>query len=193
MPWLEVSAVLLHTIVLHVETIMTRSDIDAAQKDRAWQGDAGRVRNFEDAVRMLESLGFVLPWRRAGIYLPSWREAYPYDVKREPGPVWRWKEVLPQKRLGYYGKILRKGPCCVSLEYLTCFYALSQRSGEADEYLYSYRMGRLSSMAKQVMDSLVAAWPVSTYELRERLYLRTRESHQALNRALDELQGTMFA
>jgi len=151
------------------------------------------VHSFEDAVRMLDDLGFVLPWRRAGIDLPTWRDAYPYRVAREPGPIWRWKEVLPQKRLGYYGKILRKGPCCVSLEYLPCFYALSQRNGEADEYLYSYRMGRLSSVAKQVMDSLVAAWPASTFELRDRLYLQTRESQQALNRALDELQATMFA
>ena len=172
---------------------MTRLEIDIARKDRAWQSGNRRVHDFEDAVRMLGDLGFVLPWRRSGIDLPSWREAYPHDVAREPGPIWRWKEVLPQKRLGYYGKILRKGPCCVSLEYLPCFYALSQRNGEADEYLYSYRMGRLSSTAKQVMDNLVAAWPVSTYELRDRLFLKTRESHQTLNRALDELQGSMYA
>ncbi len=171
---------------------MARFDIDAARQERAWRGNS-RVHNFEDAVRMLDDLGFVLPWRRAGIDLPSWRDAYPYPVAREPGPIWRWKEVLPQKRLGYYGKVLRKGPCCVSLEYVPCFYALSQRNGEPDEYVYSYRMGRLSSVAKQVMDSLVAAWPASTFELRDRLYLQTRESHQTLGRALDELQASMFA
>jgi len=172
---------------------MTRSDLDALRRYRAWQTPSKSVTDLDSAVQMLNDTGFLLPWRRRGIDLPTWRDAYPYPVEREPGPIWRWKEVVPQQRKGFYGKVLRRGPCVVSLECLPCFYALAQRAGEREEYLYSYQMGRLSSVAKQVMDSLIAHWPLSTYELRDRLLLKTREGHATLNRALDELQATMFA
>jgi hypothetical protein len=142
---------------------------------------------------MLDEAGLLLPWPRARIELPSWREAYSLPVDREPGPIWRWKEVLPQQRKGYYGKLLRKGPCLVSLSQLPYFYSMAQRNGEREEYLYNYRMGRLSALGKQVMDHLFEKWPLTTFQLRERLLLTTRETHSQLNRALDELQAGMFA
>ncbi|MDQ7819994.1 MAG: crosslink repair DNA glycosylase YcaQ family protein [Armatimonadota bacterium] len=101
--------------------------------------------------------------------------------------AWRWKDELATARRLYYGRVLRRKPTYISLEYLPHFYALSGNVGEPDDCLQAYREGRLSRLAADVYAYLAERGPCDTWTLRRQFV--GRGPGGALHRALADLQA----
>ncbi len=73
------------------------------------------------------------------------------DAHDDPGhATWGWKDGALQKKIWYYGKILRHKATIISLEIAPYFYALSENYGLPEEdYLIAYHEGRLTQSAKR--------------------------------------------
>ena len=92
------------------------------------------------ALRFVEARGFVYFWPIKGIDLPSLWTAVAgdrpvADEHDDPGHVtWGWKDGALDKKIWYYGKILRRKATMISLAAAPYFYALSE----------NYEIGRAS-------------------------------------------------
>jgi len=102
------------------------------------------------------------------------------------------KEVLPAERMAYYGKLLKRRPTMVSLEFLPYFYVLSGRTGARDEYKREYDKGRLSRMGMEIMDALHDDWPQSTKGLKLATGMVGKRDRAPFDKAMAELQEGMY-
>lgn len=148
-----------------------------------------RVASRRGALRFIDSLGFCFAFTGGPGGIPGLFDVLATrSVDRMWSWAWRWKDELASARLVHYGKVIRRKPSYVSLEMLPAFYALSDNLGEPDDHLQAYRSGRLSLLAKDLCERILAGGPVSTWALR-RLFVRRGESGSRFHRALDDLQG----
>jgi hypothetical protein len=157
-------------------------------------GRAGKLRNEDDAVQFVNERGFVYFWPNKGVDLPSLWGAVAgsrpvADKHDDPGHVtWRWKDkLLPAKRW-YYGKLVRGKATMVALHSLKYFYALSENTGDPNDYMLEYEAGRLSTEARQVYEALLGQGALDTLALRREARLTGNESNARFERALVELQ-----
>ena len=147
------------------------------------------------ALRFVEARGFIYFWPIKGIDLPAlWTavagERPVADAHDDPGHVtWRWKDGALDKRIWYYGKILRRKATMISLEVAPYFYALSENYGSPDEdYLIAYREGRLTQSAKQIYETLLENGALNTIDLR-RLAKLANAKESEFNKGLEQLQS----
>jgi uncharacterized protein YcaQ len=102
--------------------------------------------------------------------------------------TWRWKDDALDKKIWYYGKILRRKATFISLEIAPYFYALSENYGSPEEdYLVAYEEGRLTQAAKQVYEALLDKGALDTISLRKSARLLNAKESE-FNRALENLQ-----
>jgi hypothetical protein len=146
-------------------------------------------------LRFVNERGFIHFWPIKGIDLPSlWTAAAGdrpvADEHDDPGHVtWGWKDEALDKRIWYYGKILRRKATLISLEVAPFFYALSENFGSPEEdYLIAYREGRLSQAAKQVYEALLDRGAMNTLDLRREAKLANAKESE-FNKALEQLQS----
>src|SRR5207253_4331016 len=66
--------------------------------------------------------------------------------------MWGWKDELAADKRLYYGKLLVKKPTFVSMKLLPIFYATFGRAGDADDHLEDVRAGRLSEIARRIIE-----------------------------------------
>jgi hypothetical protein len=154
------------------------------------------------ALRFINDVGFCFAFASENSELPSlWHAvcgsrspAYPEHSHSDPAIsfVWELKDELPAARSVFYGRLLRRRPTFVSLEYLPHFYVLSGRTGEKGEYLQQAMRGRLSQAGREIMDTLTEDWPQSTKILRRSSGLDGRNDRSEFDRAMIELQEGMF-
>ena len=111
------------------------------------------------------------------------------DKHDDPGHItWGWKDDALDKKIWYYGKILRGKATMISLEIAPYFYALSENYGEPEEdYLIAYREGRLPQAAKQVYETLLEKGALHTIDLRKEAKLSNAKDSE-FNKALEYLQ-----
>jgi len=109
------------------------------------------------------------------------------------GLVWQAKDILPAKRLVYYGKALKKRPAFISLEYFPYFYTLFGRNQAANAYLAEYLKGELSTAAKNIMDALTENSPQITRDLKLSTGMSHPERRYQFDQAMAELQMKMYA
>jgi hypothetical protein len=155
---------------------------------------AARLRTPAQALEFVNERGFVYFWPIKGITLPTLWVATAGDRPvpndhDDPGQVtWGWKDASLDKRIWYYGKILRRKATFISLEIAPYFYALSENYGSPEEdYLLAYEEGRLTQAAKQIYETLLDKGSLDTISLRkEARLLNAKES--VFNRALEDLQ-----
>jgi DNA glycosylase AlkZ-like len=155
---------------------------------------ATRLTTPAQALDFVNARGFVYFWPIKGITLPSLWVATAGDRPvpdnhDDPGNItWDWKDSSLDKRIWYYGKILRRKATFISLEVAPYFYALSENYGSPEEdYLLAYREGRLTQAAKQIYETLLDKGSLDTISLRkEARLLNAKES--VFNRALEDLQ-----
>src|SRR3974377_177038 len=97
-----------------------------------------RVTTKEEAVEFVKDVGFCFLFPIQKIELPSLWDAiagrvvktYPnhsgYEIERS----WGWKDDALDKRLWFYGKLIRAKATLISLDFLSNFYALSENFGD---------------------------------------------------------------
>jgi hypothetical protein len=153
-----------------------------------------RVSSLAQALTFVNKRGFVYFWPIKGMDLPSlWTavagERPVADKHDDPGHItWGWKDSALDKRIWYYGKILRGKATMISLEIAPYFYALSENYGEPEEdYLIAYREGRLPQAAKQVYETLLEKGSLHTIDLRKEAKLSNAKDSE-FNKALEYLQ-----
>ena len=152
----------------------------------------------EDAIAYVEERGFMFFWAIRGIDLPSLWTATAGDrpvaaEHDDPGHItWGWKDDLLDKRLWYYGKLLRGKATLVSLKTLPIFYALSTRVAELDDYRLAYEEGKLTREARVLADVLFNRGSQHTIELRRLAHMSASTSKARFLRALTELQRGLW-
>lgn len=147
------------------------------------------------ARRFVEERGFIYFWPINGVDLPSLWAAVAgdrpvADQHDDPGHVtWGWKDSALDKKIWYYGKVLRRKATMISLEIAPYFYALSENYGSPDEdYLIAYQEGRLTQASKQVYETLLVNGKLNTLDLR-RLAKLANAKESEFNKALEQLQA----
>lgn len=155
---------------------------------------ARRLASSASAVKFVEARGFVYFWPIKGIDLPSLWTAVAgnrpvADKHDDPGHItWGWKDGALDKKVWYYGKILRKKATMISLDVAPYFYALSENYGSPEEdYLVAYEEGRLTQSARQVYETLLKEGAMNTLDLRKAAKLANAKDSE-FNKALEVLQ-----
>ncbi len=158
------------------------------------QPPAKRLATPAQALRFVNARGFAYFWPIKGIDLPSLWTAVAgdrpvADKHNDPAHVtWRWKDAALDKKIWYYGKILRGKATMISLEIAPYFYALSENYGSPEEdYLIAYREGRLTQASKQIYETLLEGGALNTLDLRKAAKLSNAKDSE-FNKALEQLQ-----
>jgi len=158
------------------------------------------IKNERQALAFINTVGFCLASRSNGIELPNlWDAVVEHDSTSNGDTrqyylsyAWDIQELIPNHNSVYYGKVFKRKPSIISREFFPYFYALSERTGAGDEYKTEFKQGKLSSVAKDMMDILTKGDPISAKELRSALEQKGRGTENGFDRALDELQRKMF-
>ncbi|MBI5824171.1 MAG: winged helix DNA-binding domain-containing protein [Chloroflexi bacterium] len=155
---------------------------------------AKRLSSPAQALTFVNARGFVYFWPIKGIDLPSLWTAVAgdrpvADKHDDPGHItWGWKDGALDKKIWYYGKILRGKATMISLETAPYFYALSENYGSPEEdYLIAYHEGRLTQASKQVYETLLDNGALNTLDLRKMAKLSNAKDSE-FNKALEQLQ-----
>ena len=155
---------------------------------------AKRLSSPPQALTFVNARGFIYFWPIKGIDLPSLWIAVAgdrpvADKHDDPGHItWGWKDGALDKKIWYYGKILRGKATMISLEVAPYFYALSENYGSPEEdYLIAYHEGRLTQASKQVYETLLDHGALNTLDLRKKAKLANAKDSE-FNKALEQLQ-----
>lgn len=160
------------------------------------------MRGAKSAVAFVEAVGFCSTfycfpegvaclWEAvAGRARPRWPRHSHHD--ESVGLTWELKDVLPAGRRVYYGKLLKGRPLLVALDLFPAFYALVRGRQRARDYRAEYETGRLSNLAKRIMDALVRERPQYTRELRANTFTLEPGRTRAFERAMAELQQGLW-
>ena len=153
-----------------------------------------RLSSPSQALTFVNARGFVYFWPIKGIDLPSLWTAVAgdrpvADKHDDPGHItWGWKDDALDKKIWYYGKILRGKATMISLDTAPYFYALSENYGSPEEdYLIAYHEGRLTQASKQVYETLLDNGALNTLDLRKKAKLSNAKDSE-FNKALEQLQ-----
>jgi len=143
---------------------------------------------------MVDELGFCFAFTSEAAY--SVPAAFDHvdtrSERRKWDWMWGWKdELAAQKRL-YYGKLLVRKPTFVSLNMLPTFYATFGRAGEADDHVADVRAGRLSDVARRIIEYLAQNGETQTKRMRAELGITSKEGRATYGKAIDEVQRLMY-
>lgn len=175
-------------------TQINRKKLDALRVSAFNLNPRKRISTPRQALTFVNARGFVYFWPIKGVDLPSLWTAVAgdrpvADKHDDPGHItWGWKDDALDKKIWYYGKILRGKATMISLDVVPYFYALSENYGEPeDDYLIAYREGRLPQAAKQVYEALLDKGALNTLDLRKAAKLSNAKDAE-FNKALEYLQ-----
>ncbi|HEX7556734.1 MAG TPA: hypothetical protein VF338_08930, partial [Leptolinea sp.] len=156
---------------------------------------SSRLRTRNEAVQFVNQRGFIFFWPITGIPLPSlWVAAAGdrpvADEHDDPGHItWGWKDESLGQGIWYYGRVLARKNCMISLQSLPNFYALSPNYGEPEtDYLDDYQRGILPLEAKNVYEALLKEGPLDSITLRRAAHLTGAGTDSRFNHALEILQ-----
>ena len=152
------------------------------------------VKTADALVRMVDALGFCFAFTGESAYpLPA---AFDHLDTRSDGRkwewMWGWKDELAEEKRLYYGKLLVRKPTFVSMKMLPTFYATFGRAGEADDHLEDVRAGRLSEIARRIIEFLAVNGETQTKRMRSALGITSQEGKSDYAKAIEELQRLMY-
>jgi DNA-binding Lrp family transcriptional regulator len=152
------------------------------------------VRTADALVRMVDDLGFCFAFTGEPAYpVPA---AFDHlDTRSDARKwewMWGWKDELAENKRLYYGKLLVKKPTFVSMKMLPIFYATFGRAGDADDHLEDVRAGRLSEIARRIIDFLAVNGETQTKRMRSALGISSQEGKADYAKAIEELQRLMY-
>jgi hypothetical protein len=167
----------------------------AIEAHRAKVLKAHRVRNADQLVQLIDALGFAFAFtlRTGDAAIPAcFDHLSTSDEGRKWGWMWGWKDELAEKKKLYYGMLLARKPTFVSLKLLPVFYATFGRAGEADDHVDDVRAGRLSDVARRIIDFLAQNGETQTKRMRAELGITSTEGRTTYGKAIDEVQRLMY-
>jgi hypothetical protein len=160
------------------------------------------VTSKRQALQFIHDVGYCFAFKAENSELPClWHAAcgmrdpvMPEHTHHDPyiSFVWEMKDVLPSEGKIYYGKLLKRRPTMVSLDYLPYFYVLSGRTGAKDEFRKEFLTGRLSPIARDIMEALKDSSPQVTRGLKLATGTFTKDERGSFDKAITELQSRMF-
>jgi len=181
---------------------LTRATLEALRDRTFHRLPHLRVRTERDALRFVRQVGYSFTFSTFGLSAPClWvavsgrrHPRWPKHTHHDPGVLltWELKDILPAKRLVYYGKLLKGRPTLVSLELLPAFVALIREGRRSGDSLADYRDGRLGRTALRIMDALIETSPTDTPALRRRTGLQASDRTREFERAMTELQRKLW-
>src|SRR5207245_7643577 len=153
-----------------------------------------RVRTADGLVRMVDQLGFCFAFTSETAYpVPG---AFDHLDTRSEGRkwdwMWGWKDELAEGKRLYYGKLLVRKPTFVSMKMLPVFYATFGRAGDPDDHLDDVRAGRLSEIARRIIDFLAQNGETQTKRMRAALGITSADGKSDYAKAIEELQRLMY-
>src|SRR5256712_1966009 len=152
------------------------------------------VKTADALVRMVDDLGFCFAFTGESAYpIPA---AFDHLDTRSDGRkwewMWGWKDELAEKKRLYYGKLLVKKPTFVSMKMLPIFYATFGRAGDPDDHLEDVRAGRLSEIARRIIEFLAVNGETQTKRMRSALGITSQEGKSDYAKAIEEVQRLMY-
>src|SRR5256712_8241754 len=153
-----------------------------------------RVRNADQLVAMVDELGFCFAFTESGaVPVPAcFDHLSTNDQDRKWGWMWGWKDELAEAKRLYYGRLLARKPTFVAMRMLPVFYAAFGRAGEPDDHLDDIRAGRLSEVARRVVEFLAQRGETQTKRMRAELGVSSQEGRLQYAKAVEELQRLMY-
>lgn len=149
-----------------------------------------RVRTPGQALRFIHAAGFCYAFTAGPGRLPGLFDVLATrSVDRCWAWAWDWKETLPSAKRVFYGRVLRRKPTFISLEFVPHFFALTGNVGDPDDYRRLYEAGRLSHTARRVYELIAGAGPLTTRQIQRAVEPNRRGSSAQLKRALADLQS----
>lgn len=172
----------------------TASLESALAAHRAKIEKAHRVRNATQLVAMVDAVGFCFAFTGEASYpVPAcFDHLSTSDDGKKWEWMWPWKDDLAEQKKLYYGRLLVKKPTFVSMNTLPVFYATFGRAGEADDHLDDVRAGRLSDLARRVIEYLATHGETQKKRMRADLGIESKEGRTDYEKALEELQRLMY-
>ena len=183
--------------------VSARAEILQRLRDRRFRrGRTLRVRGERSALVFVEEVGFCSTfycfpegvaclWEAvAGRARPRWPRHSHHD--EGVGLTWELKDALPADKRVYYGKLLKGRPLLVALDLFPAFYAIVRGRQRARDYRAEYEAGRLSNLARRIMDALARERPQYTRELRANTFTLEPGRTRAFERAMAELQQGLW-
>lgn len=173
---------------------MTASLDDALERHRERIVKAHRVRNAAQLISFVNDVGFCFAFTSAeGLPMPAcFDHLSTNDVDRKWGWMWGWKDELAEEKKVYYGPALARKPTFVSMRFLPVLYATHGRAGEPDDHLEDLRSGRLSEIARRIIDHVTHKGESQSRRMRADLGITSKEGRRDYDRALDEVQRLMY-
>jgi hypothetical protein len=182
-------------------TSLSWEDLERLRDPIYQRTPALRVRTIADAEQFVNRNGLVFAFKARNSELPClWHAAcgarhpvMPEHTHHDPGIslVWRAKDVLPAKKKIYYGKALKKTPTMISLSLFAAFYAAMGCTVRGD-YMNLSSQGKLTRLARRIMDVLRDSPPLATAELKLATGHDGPSRRSAFDRAIAELQGHLL-
>jgi hypothetical protein len=153
-----------------------------------------RVRNGAQLIEFVNDVGFCFAFTAAeGLPIPAcFDHLSTNDIDRKWGWVWGWKDELAADKKVYYGPILGRKPTFVSMKFLPLLYATHGRAGEPDDHLEDVKAGRLSEVARRIIEHVTVKGESQTRRMRAELGITSKEGRTQYDRALDEVQRLMY-
>ena len=155
-----------------------------------------RLGSVNEAAAFVDRVGIAVAWGKADLVLPSlWRGIAGPDadwaIRDEAGKalefspefqrLWRWKDELPERRLACAGRHFSSAALLIAPRLLGAAYALTGRSGKADDF----RDAELESLEREVAEVVLDNDPLTGPEIRRLLGTTDRK---AVERAIGRLQ-----
>jgi hypothetical protein len=152
------------------------------------------VRNGAQLIEFVNDVGFCFAFTAAeGLPIPAcFDHLSTNDIDRKWGWIWEWKDELAADKKVYYGPILWKKPSFVSMKFLPLLYATHGRAGEPDDHLEDVKAGRLSEVARRIIEHVTVKGESQTRRMRAELGITSKEGRTQYDRALDEVQRLMY-
>ena len=154
------------------------------------------IHSLSDAAAFVDRVGIAVAWGKADLVLPSlWQGIAGPDadwaIRDEAGKalefspefqrLWRWKDELPERRLACAGRHFSGAALVIAPRLLAAAYALTGRSGKADDF----REDELEQLELEVAEVVLENDPLTGPEIRRLLGTTDRK---AVDRAIRRLQ-----
>jgi hypothetical protein len=153
-----------------------------------------RVRNADQLVKMVNAVGMCFAFTPAeGLPIPAcFDHLSTNDTDRKWGWMWGWKDELAEEKRLYYGPVLARKPTFVSMRFLPVLYATFGRAGEPDDHVEDARAGRLSDIARRIIEFVTQKGESQTRRMRAELGITSKEGKGHYEKALDDVQRLMY-